>query len=831
MLSLLVLAAVPTRADERMIDLAPDRLVRAIADLSLQTQVEILLQAPGREDEPTPAIQGRMSIERALKELVKGKGLSVRRLGPRLYLIEIRQRQPHPRRPASTLTTSGPDILVTARRRPERGNDVPLAISQVGVDALSQYAIGNLADLAHMVPGFVATGQGSSATPLLVMRGQRRGFADENRLPLVVYVDEVPLPNQAALSPLFDVASVEVLRGPQGTLFGRNTTAGAVLVHSAMPGAESSSYIEHDVGNFGLHRLEGAMEVSPASWIAIRLSGRRERRDGFFRLESGARIDNAHSDAARAIVRLTPLERLRSISSIELLNGDETGSAQILLGTYAGGNARTDENAPYFDCGQGTCDVDYFLVRQRQLGRQVSQSGLPPRFVRRFRSLSNITEYGDSDFMLRNILGWRSVRVATAVDGDATPLPINDTVSRTNLRQWSEEFQIQGRSDKLRYIAGIFHLDTAPNGPMLQYAAQFARPDNPPTNIANYETLRSTALFGQLSLALGHGRSADVGLRYTSETVSGCWMRSPVLAPTSAAECERVGGSLAHTRSGQLTWTAALSQRLGDFNLYVTTRRAFRSGGYNNPALGDALGRFQTFRPETLTDVEAGVKGDVASGVLTGHVSLAAYVGFYGNIQRALFPPPGFDGDDDSTNDPNTLFVNLARARISGLDAELSLSIGAHTRASFSASFVDADYMHVDVPAILEPLLGTEPRSNRFSYSPRFSGAVQLTHDIPLPRDLGMIELGFNYSRNGSIRYAERRNDPFARQPGYDLLDGWIGWRQVGGSALDLELWGRNLTDTRYASGGVMLNPTFTVATVMPAPPRTMGLRIRYSFD
>lgn len=830
LIAVTTMAAGEARAQYAAINVPAQPLTSAVAELSRQLRIEILLDAPGRERRRTRPVRGSMPAESALNHMTHGLGLAIRRVGKDVYVI-----QPRPGRSApfsrAMKSDGDPDILVTARRRPEREGQVPLLVTRRGADVLERQEVRTLADLARVTPGFVATGQTSNATPLLVMRGQRRSISDESRLPLVVYQDEVPLPNQAALSPLFDIASVEILRGPQGTLFGRNTTSGAILLRSVRPGEGTPSYVETDVGNFGMFRVEGAMELPAMGPWSLRLAGQRMRRDGVIALASGGRADDAHSDAFRAALRFAPEGDFRSLLTLDRLSADEKGSAQVLTGVYAGGSARTADNAPYFDCGQGACDVDAYLDLQRQLGRRTSQSGLAPVFRRRFWGVTNVTEYGDNDLLVRNIAGWRSTRVFNALDGDGTPLEINDLTSRVQLRQWTEELQVQGRLGRLRYIGGAFILDSGPTGTMLQQSAQFVRPDNPANNIANYQKFRSAALFGQVSVPLGHRMTGDLGLRYTSERMRGCSLRIDSKLPLSRADCVDWGGSQASTHSGRLTWTAALTRQMGQGSMYLTSRRAFRSGGYNNPVLGGRLAPFQTFKPESFTDLELGVKGRWSVGAVNGSYATAIYAGIYRNIQRALFPDPGFDGDGNSGNDPISFYVNIARARVAGLDSDLSANIGSHLRATVSLSYVDARYTRVDAPEALAAMLGGDPINNRFSYTPRFSGVMNVVRDFPLPGDLGRLELSADYSHVSTIRFAERANERFGLQPTYGLVGAGLSWRRVGGRPLDIALWGRNLTDRFYASGGGTLNPTFTAATVIPGAPRTFGLRMRYSFE
>jgi outer membrane receptor protein involved in Fe transport len=822
--------AAPAQAEQRATDVPAQPLATAVGALARQYRVEILIDAPGAERRRTKAVRGSMTAEAALGCMTRGLGLIVRRVGRSVYIV-----QAAPARPVSAThllaDDADPAILVTARRRLEKEGDVPLMVVRRGPDVLERQAIRTLADLARVTPGLIATGQTSSATPLLVMRGQRRSISDENRLPLVVYQEEVPLPNQAALSPLYDMASVEILRGPQGTLFGRNTTSGAILLRSVRPGEGAPAYMEADVGNFGMNRLEGAVEVPAVGAWSLRIAGQRMRRDGFIRLASGGRADDAHSDALRAVLRFAPEGRFRSLLTMDMLNADEKGSVQLLTGVYTGGSARTAENAPWFDCGQGACDIDALVEQQQTLGERTSQSGLPPVFRRRFRGVTSVTEWGDEDLLIRNIAGWRSTRIVNALDGDGTPLAINDLTTRADLRQWTEELQLQGQLGKLRAIGGVFFLDSGPAGTMLQQSAQFVRPGKTATNVANYQYFRSEAVFGQLTAPLSGGLTADLGLRYTGERMKGCSLRTRDALPLSRADCVDLGGSQASVRSGRVTWTASLTRRRGDSSLYLTSRRAFRSGGYNTPALGGKLAPFQTFRPESFTDLELGAKGRWTLGGIGGSYASALYVGRYRNIQRALFPDSDFDGDGDPGNDPISFYVNVSRARVAGMDSDLSADLGRHLRATASLSYVDARYRKVDAPPVLAALLGNDPINNRFSYTPRFSAVVNVTRAFPLPGNWGRLDLGIDYSHVSTIRFAERANERFGVQPTYGLWGASIGWRRVGGRPLDVELWGRNLTDRFYASGGGTLNPLFTAATIIPGAPRTFGLRMRYSFE
>ncbi|WP_159981698.1 MULTISPECIES: TonB-dependent receptor [unclassified Novosphingobium] len=800
--------------------------------LGRQAGVEILLNAPGRERLQTTPVHGNISASDALARMIRGLGLAIRRVSPRVYVVveaPVSRRSKLRTKPSSAAEAQ--EILVSARRRPEREEDVPLLVTKLDAGALKNAAVRTIADVARLTPGFIATGQTSSATPLLVLRGQRRSISDENRLPLVIYQDEVPLPNQAALSPLFDVATVEVLRGPQGTLFGRNATSGAVLLRSVQPGQGVPGYLEAEAGSYGLARVEGAVELPVSGPFTLRVSGQRMRRDGYTRLLAGGRADDVHSDAVRAVLLFDPAGPLRSTTSFDMLRADEKGAALVLAGVYPAGSDWDAQNGPYYDCGAGACDVDSYYEAQKALGRRTSQSSPALTFGRRFQGLGNVTEYGDDAFLVRNIVGLRSTKVHYQLDGDGTPLRINDSVNTSHLRQLTEELQVQGRTGNLRYIAGLFYLDSAPDGPVIQTVSRFVRPDNPASHIASYQIFRSGAVFGQITATLGNGYVADFGLRYTSEKIAGCSLRSVEAKPLSTRQCIEDGGTQAQSSSGRLTWTLSLMRKRGDSSIFITTRRAFRSGGYNTPALGGTLRAYQTFRPEMLTDLELGAKGRWNMGAFSGSYAAAAYVGIYDDVQRALFPNVNHDGDGDPATDPITLYVNSARARVAGFDSDLSLDMGKQTRATLSASWIDARYTRLIVPMALTSLLGSDPLHNRFTYTPTFSGTVSFTHEISLPERLGTLELQADYAHVSSVRFTERVTESFAKQSAYGLLGASVTWMRPASLPLELQLWGRNLTNRFYAGGGGTLNPSYTAATIIPGVPRTIGLRLRYTFD
>jgi iron complex outermembrane recepter protein len=153
------------------------------------------------------------------------------------------------------------EIIVTARRKEENSQTVPVSVTVVGANTLAQQDIETTNDLQRLVPGTILNGAGSLSNSTYTIRGQGKSVTGPGLPSVITYLNEVPLPSIGSYAPLFDVQAVQVLKGPQGTLFGRNTTGGAVLVYSVPPSMEFGGYGQVDFGNFNKHSVQGAVNL------------------------------------------------------------------------------------------------------------------------------------------------------------------------------------------------------------------------------------------------------------------------------------------------------------------------------------------------------------------------------------------------------------------------------------------------------------------------------------------------------------------------------------------------------------------------------------------
>ncbi|MEH3106876.1 MAG: TonB-dependent receptor [Sphingomonas fennica] len=819
--ALLWAAAAPLAAAPPHLSIAADGLAEAVGQLSRQTGVEVLIAAA------PPAgryrLRGRLSAGAALRRLVRGRGLIVRSAGPGRYVIA-----PAPPPPAPPAEPES--VTVQARRIDEAERDVPISMTVLGPGLLGERQIRRLDDLAVAVPGLVATSQINGVSPLIAIRGQRRPVGDDLRLPVITYFAGIALPNEGSLIPLYDLASVQVLRGPQGTVFGRNATGGALLLDPAAPGA--GDFAELTIGSYRQTILEGGVDLVRGPVLSARLSGQRARRRGFVRdLANDRRLDDVHSDAARLLVDLRAGAALSQRVTIDWLAADEAGVADIVRGVYpnppavvTGGTARLPENAPFFDCGTPGCDVDAALADQQARGVRSTRIDVAQRARRRLFGVAADTKAGEGPWRGRLLIGYRQVRADDRHDVDGTPLAIRDFDRSRSRAQTSAEVQLLYRapSGRLDGVAGAIRLVNAPDGDNVVLTGSTVTPAHPRVLTGRYERLDSRALFGELHWRPFAGRSprATIGLRRTWDRIADCTIAPPPGAAAGRAACT---GTL-RIRSAATTWTLGLDARVAGGMAYLTIRRAYRPAGLNTPRLAASLAAYQAYRPETLHDAEIGWKADGAWAGLPYALSASLFTGRYRDIQRAITLPDDFDGDRDPLNDATAIILNAARARVSGAEAAGRVMPAHGLTLSLSGTLAHARYSEFAVPPAYLALVGADPKADRFSYLPRWTLAAGARYETPAGG--GTAHASINARAQARIWYGVRRDDDYGIQPSYGVIDAEAGWAAPGG-ALSIALFARNLLDRTYAIGGGATTPAITTATLIYAAPRTIGLRAR----
>jgi iron complex outermembrane receptor protein len=706
------------------------------------------------------------------------------------------------------------EVVVTAQRREERLQVVPISASVLGAEQLKLRKVDELNDLQHSVPNLtLAQNRSSGTTTTIAMRGQVELETTPTVDPAVgLYLGGVYLARTTGANlELIDMERVEVLRGPQGTLFGRNTTGGAISLVPQAPRFEREWVLEAGVGNYDLAEFTAILNAPiTEKRLAGRLVASHSEHDGYGRNSLlGRSLGDDDTDYLRAQLRLLPSDRSELLLSFDRSRIRTDGQLLTLFAVEPGadmipavlGNP-TDRLSNYVDA----------------TARRIEADRVGPASTSVWGTSGTLTvEF--SRFTLKSITGYRELeQSAFDVDQDATPYDLGVILFRGDRqRQASQELQAYGgaRDERLRWIGGVHYFEEH-----AEYAQQFRayRPQLPgwetgmPAGDVRNDSL---AAYGELTYAMtprlhltGGARYNRDGRQLTSrnrqqiEDIERCSLNPPLRDEPGTCRA-----TLPERRFSYVPWTFVVDFLPADNTmLYARLSRGHRAGGYN--IRGRNAVEFNTFEPEQVTTIEIGSKSELLDNRL--RLNLALFRSQFEDIQltqRELTAPrlPGF-----------RFIENGGKARIEGGEVEFS--------------------------AVLGPLLlGVNYGATR----PRFTQLEERVEGVTLDSNFPMVpdwsaSMTADWSRNAGswmldvhADYAWRDDVPFsydpasvARQESYGLLNAMVSIRSPRGD-LELRLWGRNLGDSRYVNRAF---ETMYFVSAVPGDPRTYGLTLAYRF-
>lgn len=722
--------------------------------------------------------------------------------------------------PASTLAGDDSEIVVTARRRSESLVDVPIAVTAYSGEQLEASGALDITDIGDTTPNVtIEASRATNSTLTAFIRGVGQQDPVGGFEPGVgIYLDDVYLARpQAALLDIYNVERIEVLRGPQGTLYGRNTIGGAIKYVTKRLSAEPELSLRGTLGTDEHADLivSGGVPVGDGT-LRLGASGARLSRDGFGRnLTTG--LDNYNRDvwAGRASAEINNDDDL-----FVRLQGDYThdksaprGGHRLIPGLVSG--------APVLD--------DVFDTR--------GALNFPEQDIRAW-GVSLYAEFKPSDAItLRNITAFRRDRSRGPIDFDALPAVDADVPGIYRNRQFSQELQLLYSADKLNALIGAYYLDAR---------AVTAFDVRLPGGLAAFTfggvDTKTYAVFGDLTYDFSDSLSLSLGGRYTwdkraSDINRGVYVGgggSPFFGGT---------GVLALTQSdfdGRATFRkftpkATLAYHPAkDHTLYLSYSAGFKGGGFDprgvttacRNAQGGAcspseLFDFMAFDPETVDSYEAGYKASLAGG--RGMIGLALFHADYrdvqvpGSIGTVVGGVPTFIG----------ITTNAGKARFQGAEFEgrwmLGRDMGAagdRLNGSWTLGYINADYLRfIDARGI------DVADRRKIQNTPTWT--LSGTLDYSLPVGAGRLGLNTTISYRSKTQQFELRI-PGLDQPGYALWDASLVWRSDD-DRWSLGLHGRNLTDKRYITSGynfLRQNPDtgdFILANGQPGLSSTLG--------
>ena len=713
-------------------------------------------------------------------------------------------------------------VTVTARKREETLQEVPIAVTAFTADALDRLGTRDIADLDAQVPNLtIYAARGSSSTLTTFIRGVGQADPLWGVDPGVgLYLDDVYIARpQGALLDVFDVERIEVLRGPQGTLYGKNTIGGAIKYISRGLPTEFDGSASVTVGNYGQLDVKAAIggPIAANGGLRARLAVAKLDRDGFGENRvTGADVSDKDVFAVRGQLGAFVNDNLDIQFAFDMVD-DQSGvrGAQMLEANRF--------NGVFFPAlGAFPPLADRYDVR----------NGMPNINDTTLEGASATLNWrATEDLTLKYVLAKRQSDTETNIDFDTTPAQIADVRALYADEQVSHELQANwdggGRS---RGVIGLYAFDGEAGGQVLNNFFNLSFGDTQGTVFTE-----SVALYADWTFDLSERLSLDLGARYTDEdkrakVLNRCYTSATfsTLRDCTPAVLTDDPAAANFDRTINFKNTSpkiALNFDLSDnVMLYGLASRGFKSGGYNIRAQATLVPRSALpFDDEVVDSFEVGAKMGLLDQRL--FLNLAAFHNKYEDIQLSVFtanPAGGFFGD----------FTNAGKGTVQGLEAEYQWLLSDAFTVSGNLAWLDAQYDEflfagVDIA-----------NEQEFTNAPEFSGAINLEWRTAVG-DAGQLTARVGYSYQSEviatteiIRSNVPPAAPFGRPPisqdGYGLVTAGVVWQSGGPWSVSLQ--GTNLTDKEYLTTGYNLAQALGVYTGFYGAPRQYSLSVRYDF-
>lgn len=781
------------------------------------------------------------------------------------------------------------DIIVNARRSEERLQDVPISITVLSQEAISKRNIYNTADLGAYVSSLsVNSNFGPEKASFAI-----RGFVQEGKTaPSVgVYFADVVAPranggttsgNGAGVGSMMDLQNVQVLKGPQGTLFGRNTTGGAILLVPAKPTDRLEGFVEASVGDYDLRRAQAVINAPLSDTFRVRLAVDRNTREGYLRNRSGIgpdRLGDTDYFAGRLSIvgDLTP--DLENYTIFSYSRSKNNGVVPRILGC--------DTNPPAGGLAEALAPLVCLQVaRQNARGDGFwdveNTNPHPVQKVEQWQVINTTTWRASDSLTIKNIVSYAEYREASSFSlwGENLVVPnagglilpaitMEPGASGHNSSQstFTEELQFQGTTfgERLNWQVGAYLEVSEPLGWTSAYADVFIRCADVQTfqctnplgfgsvSSTNYrDTFNNKGFYAQATYKLTDRLAVTGGIRYTMDRLTdinrnvnvavpapgnpiftcqniikfnnGGNLTSPLVVDgPNAAQCENVF----KIKSNKPTWLIDLEYKPSDdVMLFAKWARGYRQGGINPNNLG-----IETWGPEKVDTYEIGAKTSFR-GAVPGYFNITGFYNDFRGQQLAVNSviAPAFQG----IVPPIQAIVNAGKSRLWGVEVDAAVR-------PFEGLSLDAGYTYLNTklqsiaaitpPVFYESLIPSAQEGEALSLSPKHRLTVSGTYTLPLDASIGEVAFGATYTYTAANAAVSKIFSPsYYRIKASNLLNLNVDWKSVLGSPVDLSFFMTNVTNEKLVTFPTGAWQTFGAESGHLNMPRMFGFRARYRF-
>ncbi|ATE67544.1 TonB-dependent receptor [Rhizorhabdus dicambivorans] len=692
------------------------------------------------------------------------------------------------------------EIVVTARRREESLIDVPISVTAISGDSLARTGAVDITSLQDKTPNMtLQIARGSNSTLIAFIRGIGQQDPVWGFEPGVgLYVDDVYIARpQGAVLDIFDIDRVEVLRGPQGTLYGRNTIGGAIKYVTRRLGHEFEGKFRASYGSYNQRDFIGSVTVPLGEMVSVGGALAYYKRDGYGKNRfTGAEHYNKDVLAGRLSAEFTPNDQL----SIRIAGDYTRDNSNPRHGYRLLPNGAAADFLPLgdvYDTRAGVGDDN-----------KVTTKGV-----------SGTIEYALNDTLtLKSITAYRKGKTDTVIDFDGTPGPVLDIPSFYKDHQLTQEFQALLETDMVQGVFGLYYLNGSASG---AFDTVIGNAGLTTLTSGDVDT-KSYAAFADVSVKLSERFSVSLGGRYTSDKREGTvyradylGLRSPLFGrPTAVPFRVRTDYTNSRTDKKFTPRISASFKPNEDVNLYASWSRGYKSGGFD--PRGDAIftpGTVNGYKPETVTAYEAGMKGAFLDRTLFVNVA-----GFYSRYRDQQVTTQFVSGTTVVSS-----VDNVGKSRIYGWELEARAVPDRNFQVQASIGYTDAKFQQF---LTLDPVTLTikDFADQRvFQNTPKYTANVSATlgHDVD---GIGRFTFTPALSFRSGYSLFEVPN-PVLDQKAYQLVDASIVWTSED-KRFSISGHGRNLFDRKYRVGGYNFPGALTGNSIIGfyGPPRTFTI-------
>lgn len=743
-------------------------------------------------------------------------------------------------------------IVVTAQKRAENLQEVPIAISALSSAYLEARDITSIDGIGAAAPNVkFERAPGSGTIAQVAIRGSVTINPAVTWEPAVgLYLDGVYIAkNQGAIFDVADLERVEILRGPQGTLYGRNSLAGAVNLVTAKPTGELGGKLDLSYGNYDYKRAKATLNLPAIGPFSIKLSGQIAKRDGFYNIQdnpfpaaapfaqpaSAKEAQSLDGRSAMVQVRFEPTDNLTFDYAYDYSKYDQRPAPGQLLRVNQNGDPRDifDPKSPSYI----GIPLGLFANHDRQDTLSINASPFAEYSRIYGHALTATLDLGAAE--LKSIAAYRDLRFIDTLELDGSPVDIAQTSRITDMNSFSQELQLTGSAvdDRLHYVLGAFYYDESAGTVNPQKFFGLFGPFANRFDSRYASNTTAWAAYAQADFKITEALKLTLGGRYTKEKKDisrflQILATAPAL-PITVADVQF--GDLPDAKFSNFSPAATLSYQVNrDLNVYARFARGFKSGGFNGetnkfaaPTPNCPTGTPELcnpYRPEKVDSYEVGVKSVLADGAMT--LNIAGFYDKHKDIQLSVF---------DAEGAASSTVLNAAAATIKGIEIETIIRPAPWLTFNGSFAYLDAKY-----DSFIEG--GVDVSNNRaFPHTPKYSVSAGFDWRVAeggwgrfnILGDLSMVSKYYTYPYALRAPGASDQIAADTQSKGRVMVNMSAALTRIpiGGVDAKISAWVRNLTDEDAPSNFIDFGPGFGGILLGYFPdPRTYGLTVGMEF-